>query len=612
MSSGHSESLAGSYPPPTSLEKSDDDGSNHNENDNDHPVLHARSIDAPGGHAGTDLHTGHDAFLDNRLKAATKLSSPPIPELICAEDSTSTTGSVTASTPQRHIDQIQFRSNTIAPSPPLTTNSNLPSTPSNPSRESWAPAETSLLSNNLSPNDNTLRLQTDIHLPRPIPIDRSHGTTTPSKRQNQDLRHKASSSSLKPISRTPSLKAAGFGNPFSPHSAASSTVPSPIITAMGDVTPLPSPLLAGDSPGPWKKLGRRPSREAPTPSRSSPSNDDSVFGTEDAAAATPIAKKKTYSGLGSGAGPAESSRDEHQNSRTAAAVHTRNRSISEYIPDPMLIPKRMATVSGTHVRADLKNIEAGFEGHMRREPHLSEVRGLTPIEKPPTPPPSESSLTANDLSAAITTSSSKKSKHEYFEAYGRDDGKRRRWRALKMLGQGTFSRVMLATSQSLSDDEEYSFSNNTGLQTPEPQPQYHRRTLVAVKVCEHGPRGGASEDRIEMSLKRELEIMQCIHHPSLVHLKAWNIELTRAILVLSYCPGGDLFDVASGHRSLLTPGLLRRMFAEIVGAVRYLHGMNIVHRDIKLESELFPPPLGFSSCEANRFLDRCPRQPTAL
>ena len=93
-----------------------------------------------------------------------------------------------------------------------------------------------------------------------------------------------------------------------------------------------------------------------------------------------------------------------------------------------------------------------------------------------------------------------------------------------------------------------------------------------------------------MSLKRELEIMQNIHHPSLVHLKAWNIEPSRTILVLSYCPGGDLFDVASGHRNLLTAPLLRRMFAELVGAVRYLHDMKIVHRDIKLENVLVNLP----------------------
>jgi protein-serine/threonine kinase len=205
-------------------------------------------------------------------------------------------------------------------------------------------------------------------------------------------------------------------------------------------------------------------------------------------------------------------------------------------------------------------------------------------------------MSTND-SSSVNGSTTKKSKYEYFEAYDRHDKKLRRWRAIKSLGQGTFSRVMLATSQAsatVSDDEDTHTKN--GLFTPEPSSKYDRRTLVAVKICEHGPRGGASEDRVEMSLKRELEIMQSIHHPSLVHLKAWNIELTRAILVLSYCPGGDLFDVASKHRSSLTAPLLRRIFAELVGAVGYLHERHIVHRDIKLENVLVNiPPHELSS-----------------
>lgn len=39
----------------------------------------------------------------------------------------------------------------------------------------------------------------------------------------------------------------------------------------------------------------------------------------------------------------------------------------------------------------------------------------------------------------------------------------------------------------------------------------------------------------------------------------------------------------------MSPGLIRRVFGELVDAVRYLHSHYIVHRDIKLESESYDP-----------------------
>lgn len=396
------------------------------------------------------------------------------------------------------------------------------------------------------------------------------------------LSRKSSAPNLKPtVSRTPSLKSAfalGFG------SAASSRVPSPIITAMSDVTPLPSPLLSGDSPGPWKRLhGRPPSREAPQilPTIMSESVLVTSNGESIASALANQSKRHALSNQNKPSG--EDSGGQSVKEGAKAKIHTRNRSISEYRPDPLNVPKRMVTVSGSRVSNPTN-------APMRREPHLSEARGLTPIEKPPSPPPSESSVSGND---SILTKPKLSPNYEYFDARGRRDGKLRRWRAVKSLGQGTFSRVVLATSH-VSATEDEPEANNTqldsGLLTPEPITNLDRKSLVAVKICEHGPKGGASEDRVEMSLKRELEIMQSIHHPCLVDLKAWSIEPTRAILVLSYCPGGDLFDVATAHKDLLVPSLVRRIFTELVGAVRYLHERHIVHRDIKLENVLVNLP----------------------
>ena len=486
-----------------------------------------------------------------------------------------------------------FKSNTIAPSPPNGTPSNERANFSVDTSRHLPLTDS--LDGHSTPLSAGLRIHTDI-IP-PSPLENTTAVRGLSDATRIPALTKTPSIPIAPVARTPSIKnvfASSVGSNYSTGSRPGSAISSPMLNAMADVTPLPSPLMSGDSPGPWKKLSSRPtSRDLMIP-MSADSALVTANGESIASAITNQNKRRAYQGLAmssteTGLQNAQANKDK------AASGHQRNRSISEYTPEAVQAPKaRHITVSGSHTAIDsMPDPSLSGDMFMRREPHLAAQRGLAPTKRPPTPPSSRTGGESSDSDSSIYTSQLGREKMgsntEYFDAKTRD-GTKRRWRALRTLGEGTFSRVMLATSQldggEEKDDADDVFGQRTDrMETSVSEFDRKRRQLVAIKVCEAGPRGGASEQRIEMSLKRELDIMISIHHPSLVHLKAWNIEETRALLVLSYCPGGDLFEVASRYRSILVPSLLRRMFAELTEAVQYLHKRHIVHRDIKLESK---------------------------
>lgn len=58
-------------------------------------------------------------------------------------------------------------------------------------------------------------------------------------------------------------------------------------------------------------------------------------------------------------------------------------------------------------------------------------------------------------------------------------------------------------------------------------------------------------------------------------------------LVLEHVGGGELFDLIDSAEShaQLDEILLRRMFGELCKAVGWMHGVGLIHRDIKLESK---------------------------
>ncbi|EUC36369.1 hypothetical protein COCCADRAFT_2524 [Bipolaris zeicola 26-R-13] len=349
-----------------------------------------------------------------------------------------------------------------------------------------------------------------------------------------------------------------------------SAISSPALNALGDITPLPSPLVMGDSPGPWQRAEHRPRSRG----FSGASRDDSVaMFAKGTLSPSPSLKKKGYSGLKAAAIEAAAANSHQKNE----AARERNRSVSEYTPDPMHNARpRHVTIGNTAAEPD----GAAAQHRMSRETYLATQRGLVPAKVPaglPTPPASNASnRSVTDTEEEDVTDEDKK---QYLVVRSGPQKTKKLWRPVRQLGQGTFSKVYLATCE------------KTAAKDPLDETLLDPRKLAAIKVVEHGPAGGADEERVELSLKREVEMLRSVSHPSLVHLQAFDHDDAQALIVLSYCPGGDLFDVASDHRDKLTLGIVQRIFAEMVSAVRYLHCQLIVHRDIKLENILLNIPV---------------------
>ncbi len=106
---------------------------------------------------------------------------------------------------------------------------------------------------------------------------------------------------------------------------------------------------------------------------------------------------------------------------------------------------------------------------------------------------------------------------------------------------------------------------------------------VAIKLIRRESLG-SNPTRLP-KINREITILQQLSHPNIVRLHE-KIETDRYIgIILEYASGGELFDYILNHRYLKDPSA-RRLFAQLVSGVGYLHKKGIVHRDLKLENLL--------------------------
>ncbi|KAF2470981.1 Pkinase-domain-containing protein [Lindgomyces ingoldianus] len=106
---------------------------------------------------------------------------------------------------------------------------------------------------------------------------------------------------------------------------------------------------------------------------------------------------------------------------------------------------------------------------------------------------------------------------------------------------------------------------------------------VAIKLIRRETLG-SNQNRLQ-KIYREIHILRGLEHPNIVRLHEM-VETERHIgIILEYASGGELFDYILNHR-YLKDGAARRLFAQLISGVGYLHKKGIVHRDLKLENLL--------------------------
>lgn len=106
---------------------------------------------------------------------------------------------------------------------------------------------------------------------------------------------------------------------------------------------------------------------------------------------------------------------------------------------------------------------------------------------------------------------------------------------------------------------------------------------VAIKLIRRESLG-SNPSRLP-KIYREISILRDLAHPNIVRLHEM-VETDRHIgIIMEYASGGELFDYILNNR-YLKDNSARRLFAQLVSGVGYLHKKGIVHRDLKLENLL--------------------------
>lgn len=139
----------------------------------------------------------------------------------------------------------------------------------------------------------------------------------------------------------------------------------------------------------------------------------------------------------------------------------------------------------------------------------------------------------------------------------------------KTLGNGSYSKVKLAISLNKC------------------------KSLVAVKIVD---RNKAPRDFQTKFLPRELDIWPGLRHPNIINVHDAFDDGRRVYMILEYAENGDVLKYIQ-KVGALSENLARGWTWQLCDAVKYLHELNITHRDLKLENLLLDKSYNLKICD---------------
>lgn len=95
-----------------------------------------------------------------------------------------------------------------------------------------------------------------------------------------------------------------------------------------------------------------------------------------------------------------------------------------------------------------------------------------------------------------------------------------------------------------------------------------------------------NDDAYRHALDERLVLEMACDHPFILNLRYAFQTTKRLYLVTEYCDGGDLFDYLKKRGKPFKEPEGRRIAAEILLALEYIHSLGVVYRDLKLENVL--------------------------